>query len=329
MTRCIFITSSNKVCAKITVATHEHCRFHSSVLERQRHRLITPEWALRISPKQADSNHHFNSFPKDNYDYYEHDHMEPGLIPYTVFKSSDYTDVMPETGCRFMITMGRLKGYYCACPNEEKSDFCCYHRSVIELPDTAEYPVPIWTQCIIPKEVDSRLPMFVFPWKNYNLMDLLFLDFISAPVHTKPPSPAPITNPVVSKDPVPITPVPKEPMTCPRLKPSARVPVRSRRGIKQPKGGKRSKHKEYTMYYECPGDCQEPGCNCKVLMVPMQVIDFEPRQNLYRELDHGYIVKESNGIVVIQGIFDENIKKMRGLTVEEKEHALEHGMTVV
>lgn len=338
MPRCTFITLSNKVCAKITVANHEHCRFHSSILERERHRLITPRWVLKIIPKQADSHCHFNAFPKDNYDYYDDDTFEPGLQPYTMFKSTKHTAVMPELKCRFMLTIGRFKGYYCDHPNETGSDFCCFHRSVIEVPDTEDYPVPMWTQCIHPTEVHSRLPMFTFPWKDYNIMELLFLDLITAPIPTDnpPPNSEKITSITAPIDPSTVSPkitsVSKEPIKGPsQSTPCTKVHLSNRmmsqkRSTKQMK---RMKHRERTLYYECPGECQQPGCNCKVITVPMQVIDFEPRQNLYREIAHGYIVKEANGLVMIQGIFDTNSKKMRSLTDEEKEHALEHGMTVI
>jgi hypothetical protein len=348
--RCTFITLSNKVCDKITVASHEHCKFHSSLLERERHRLRTPQWALKIIPTQADSHRHFQSFPKDNYDYYDEEDAEPGIQPYTMFKSDKHPAVMPELTCRFMVTLGRLKGYYCDQPNESGSDFCCYHRSVIEVPDTVDYPVPIWTQCILPNEVDSRVPMYIFPWRNYNVMELLFLDTITAPhpsenksnkglitIVTEPISveeanrrlnstPSDSVSVSSELDPIPSVSVNKEPTPCPKM--IRRVPLRGGRMGKQSKV-KRMKRKEYTMYYECPGECQEPGCNCKVLSVPIQVVDFEPRQGLYRELDHGYIVKDQGGSIVITGIFDDSTKKMRALTEEEKEHALEHSMTVV
>jgi hypothetical protein len=340
MVRCRFITLSNQVCAKVTVSGHAHCRFHSSILERQRHRLMTPKWAFKIRPKQVDSHYHFDSFPKDNYDYYDDDNFEPGIQPYTLFKSNKYTNIMPELTCRFMLTLGRLKGYYCDRPNESGSDFCCFHSSVIEVPDTEDYPVPMWTQCIHPTEMDSRLPMFIFPWKNYNIMELLFLDLITAPIESNTSE----KHEKSEKDRITIITEPitvdeanrrsnniniKEPTTCPKVNSSRRVALRGGRMGKQSKITKRMKRKEYTMYYECPGECQEPGCNCKVISVPIQVVDFEPRQNLYRELDHGYIVKETNGTVIIHGIFDDTTKKMRSLTEEEKDHALEHGMSVV
>lgn len=312
MSTCGFISSQLKRCIGPIVANHKYCLFHSSLYERERHGLKTPKWFHQIVPKLDDTHLHFDEFPKDRYDYYDFEFSE-GYKPYTKFKSSEQIGRMPETGCRFMMTVGKFRGYYCARNNQMGSDFCPFHKSVTEILVDDDYPMPIWTQCIRPSEIDAQQLMFTFPWSDYDLNNLLFLDLITAPKNIPK-----VIEPVVIPKTI-LAPVPKK-IPPPISKPS--------RPLNSSKKKNKINRKIQILQYTRPGSCGRPDCDCDTIIVPVEVVPFEPRQNLYRELDHNYIVKEKNQVITVYGIYDEELRKMRPLNDEEETHAKDIGFFV-
>ena len=170
-------------CNQPVVANHENCLFHSSLKERENLDIPFRHWALFIRPTLEESTYRIDNFPSDQYEeeysgYEYNDDVNSNLcVPYKQFQTADGLCQMPTDSCRFLFTEGKDRGYYCGCPNEAQSDFCTFHGSIKR--DTSYNPVPIWTRAIRPTEADSQKKLAQFPWRNYDIADLLFFDIAS------------------------------------------------------------------------------------------------------------------------------------------------------
>lgn len=182
-----------QVCGHAVRDDHAYCKFHSSLVERNRNGLYVPRWVNYINLTVEDSNLHHKYVNKNAYEEYRYA-IEEGesedvdinmeddpYVAYDCFRDEldPSTLNMPETGCRYKIKEGRLRGVYCACPIVAQSDYCQFHNSVVDGYNSSKNPVPIWTQAIKPTVNDSCLTMQELNWRKYDIEHLLFFDLMT------------------------------------------------------------------------------------------------------------------------------------------------------
>lgn len=191
----------NVECGLTVNGTHRYCKFHTSLMERERNQLSTPRWALAIHPIQDHSEYPYESsgilfqdyevfrnhqkavedgeLSVDDDDFIGYDRI---IEPYPQFidNLNKWRLTMPNEGCRFIIPHGKNRGFYCCTPNVDGSDFCQFHESTtqwIRNPSRpSRQPHPLWADCILPTVDDSKFRISEFPWRSYDVCNLMFCD---------------------------------------------------------------------------------------------------------------------------------------------------------
>ena len=174
----------NTPCNIILSSNHAFCRFHGSIEDRTRRNLQTNRWFLSFQPSNVESLMIFKDYYNKFIDKYgvpestDDDYIE------TIHDYSQEKEI-PLIGCRYMITIGKYMGYYCGRSNNICREMCPFHESVIGW-ERDHFPsrhlVPFWAKCIRPEELDRKLSITEFPWKNYDIANLLFFNIESQDV---------------------------------------------------------------------------------------------------------------------------------------------------
>ena len=175
-------------CNIIYNSQHKYCRFHGSVEQRYCQNMSVPRWALGIQPSQEDSlltyQKYYSKIPDDNLeDYYDGDLSDlccdKLYSKITPIQQYQLPTKLPQNGCRYQITIGKYMGYYCGHDIKVNTEMCIFHDSVIKWKQTHIWSntktlTPLWTKCIYPTKEDSQLSIVDFPYKHYDLHNLLF-----------------------------------------------------------------------------------------------------------------------------------------------------------